>query len=646
MVNSYRYAFAATTPDLATAGTTVDLGIGQIGIFDAKTWVATTMPLGREIVIAQGTSDTLFPSGAGRGNQTMKTLGIKGSKVKAWRATKAQKAHGEIVTLGYDGVDATKSLSVPVGKNFTFWLTLTGQPIANLLGDSVETHSATWTEQFTVNLPCTEECSDTCGDTYDCNVVSDAVLEAVNQGKMIGGQKLTDYIKFTKLTSCYTPSGLPTVSYTKWSLTTPDTGDTIALSHVQAQYPGSGVKRVSRNGVYSVYEFTQLTSAGTPAAFNNSVTPVIPNCSVCPSGYKLVPSVDAWVIGRPLSSNTDLPDATAQAVFLASLVSSYSASSGTFLSFNGSVATVELFFATGTVVTALLSDNVLQIGTNQPICTLDTATTAPWSNVETCTKANKSFVISLKNSDCGATYLAELQAEYAGVGVVTLVETNADTCTTQYNIVVESANVACDSCSTTPYTFTEPNPFLGIKWTEVLGATGYGTGCVCGIQAESIYEQRVAKECFLKQVSYEFEPLFMSFSTRDPNSNDYSVLCTPDVPVTKIRNVQYAKGFGRVVADDVIASMYAFNQQWRKNPAERDALEYELGIDLNGYYDQYTIDFEVEPAGASSISGLGNSRVEYFETAYFFPQGTGGAFETAINAFLSANNSDVSPVSI
>ena len=305
-----------------------------------------------------------------------------------------------------------------------------------------------------------------------------------------------------------------------------------------------------------------------------------------------------------------------------------------------------MFFTTGTSVTAIDNDSVALIGENQPLCTQNVATSVAWTEVETCTKAKKEFVITLKNTDCRATYLTALQAEYEGIGTVTLVETNADTCTTQYKIVVESANVACDSCSIDPYTFTEPKPFLGIKWTEVLGDNGYGLGCVCGIQAESIYEQRKAKECFLKQVSYEFEPLFLSFSTRNPNPNDYSVLCTADVPVTKVRGVQYAKGFGRVVADDVIASLYAFNKQWVKNPAERDALEYELGIDLNGYYDQYTLDFEVEPAGASSISGLGNSRVEYFETSFYFPQGTGGAFETAINAFLTANNSDVEPVSI
>ena len=41
MVNSYRYAFAATTSDIPSTGTTVDLGVGQLGVFDGKTFAAT-----------------------------------------------------------------------------------------------------------------------------------------------------------------------------------------------------------------------------------------------------------------------------------------------------------------------------------------------------------------------------------------------------------------------------------------------------------------------------------------------------------------------------------------------------------------------------------------------------------------------------
>ena len=138
-------------------------------------------------------------------------------------------------------------------------------------------------------------------------------------------------------------------------------------------------------------------------------------------------------------------------------------------------------------------------------------------------------------------------------------------------------------------------------------------------------------------MAYEFEPLFITLSTRNPDPNDFSVLCETDVPVTVIQNVKYPKGLGRIVADQVIASNYQFNQPWRKNPAERDALSYELGIDLEGVYDQYILEFVTIPAEAGGVSGFGYTQSQTFELSVFFPQGTGNAYESAITAFVASN---------
>jgi hypothetical protein len=43
MYNSYRYAWVASTPELPSTGTTVDLGVGQIGVFDGKTYQAKSL---------------------------------------------------------------------------------------------------------------------------------------------------------------------------------------------------------------------------------------------------------------------------------------------------------------------------------------------------------------------------------------------------------------------------------------------------------------------------------------------------------------------------------------------------------------------------------------------------------------------------
>lgn len=636
MVNSYRYVFAASTPTLPSSGTTVDLGIGQIGVFDGKTWQATDGSTAKSIVVAQGVPSTVFPQGVAKTNATYKSGVITGGNLKGFKRVIGQKGQGIITTMGFDGVDTTKGLTVKQGDSFTFWLTMSGAPVANLLGTTPETHYATWTEQFTVQLPCVDECTDSCGTFIDQNIVADAVIAEVNKRKLIGGQLLTDYVEFTKLIACDTPSGLPTTSYTVYTLTVADTGDQSALGKVQAQYPGVVVKRTKRVGIFSTYEITILTSAGQPTAFSNAEFPVVPVCnecpSGCPSGYTLSTAQDVYIVQRPLSGSTNLVGSVAQTAFAEAVEAAYSATASEFLSFNSSAASVKLYFNTGTDVAALLSDAVVLVGTDEAICKQDSAESIAWVSCKTCTAASKEYVLTILDS-CAVDYLALLQAEY-GDGV-SLVSTNSSTCTSQFKLSVQSTNKDCDACADVTWNFEAPKPFQGLVWTEVAGDTGYGVGCVTGIRAKSIYEQRKAKECFLKQVAYEFEPLFISFSTRNPDPNDYTVLCETDVPVTVVQNVTYPKGLGRIVADQVIASNYQFNQPWRKNAAERDAFEYELNLDLNGVYDQYILEFVTHP-DTTGASHFGTTQTQTFELSVFFPQGTGAAFESVITAFVAS----------
>ena len=641
MVNSYRYVFAASTSTIPVSGTTVDLGIGEIGVFDGKTFQATNGVTAKSILIAQGTPDTVYPHGVAKSNHTYKTNVIKGSAVKSWKKVNGKKGSGLQITLGYDGADLTKNLTVKQGKAFTFWVTLSGAPIANLLGDSPKTHYAVWTEQFTVQLPCVSECTDTCGDVFDPNVVGDAVIEEFGKRKIIGGQLITDYVKATKLVKCDTPSGLPAgQTYTIYDLTIADAGDQAALGTVQAAYPGLTIKRVKRDGLLSTYE---VTATAKPDDYEFTPAPVLLSCdtcpSGCPSGYVSQPAQDVWIVTRPITSGSSLNTPSAQVAYADALGAEYGANADEFLSFNSAAASVKIYVNAGDTVTALDSDFVVELASDQAICTPSgslTVTTEWQSCDKTCTTVVKNFTLTIAN-DCINTpsgLLTELQGIYGeDVSILTY---NELTCTTQFTLPVES-NKDCENCAEVEWKFETPDPYKGLKWTEVQGDV-YGTGCNVGIKFESVYEQRKAKECFLKQVAYEFEPLFITVSTRNPDPNDYSVLCDTDVPVTLVKNVEYPKGVGRVVADQVIASNFQFNQPWRKDAAERDAFEYELGIDLQGVYDQYVLEFQTFPAEATAVSGFGTSQVQTFELSVFYPVGEGAAFESVVSAFVASNS--------
>ncbi len=651
MVNSYRYVFAASTPTIPVSGTTVDLGIGEIGVFDGKTFQATNGVTAKSILIAQGTPDTVFPHGVAKSNHTYKTDVIKGTAVKSWKKVNGKKGSGLQITMGFDGVDTTKNLTVKQGKSFTYWVTLSGAPIANLLGDSPKTHYAVWTEQFTVQLPCVSDCVDTCGDLVDPNVVADAAIAQFNNRKLIGGQYITDYVKVTKLVDCETPSGLDTVNYCVLNLTIADAGDQAALGAVQAAYPGLTIKRVKRDGLLSTYEVV-VAAGDTPDPYEFTPAPVLQACDTCPSGcpadYTLTEAQDTWIVTRNNAGfNLSVASPSGRTAFLAAIAADYSETAIEFLSYTATTGSVKIYVAAGSTVTAADSDSIVQFASNQAICTPSGSltVTTDWVSCKEGTAAIKNFVLTVAN-DCINTpsgLLAEIQAIYGDS--VTISAYNADTCTTQFTLPVESTNKNFEKCinaegtegTLVDWLFTTPAPFKGLVWTEVQGAV-YGENCNVGLKFESIYEQRKAKECFLKQVAYEFEPLFITISTRNPDPNDYSVLCETDVPVTLVKNVEYPKGIGRVVADQVIASNFQYNQPWRKNAAERDAFEYELGIDLQGVYDQYVLEFQTFPTEAAAVSGFGTSQVQTFELSVFFAAGTGAAFETVVSAFVASNS--------
>jgi len=645
MAQNYKNAFLTNITTLPSSGDTLTLGDSQIGVFNAATYQAVTTPSYpsvTEIIIAQGRDAMTFPMGSGLTNETPKSPRIAAQSIVKWEAKKSQRPQNMIVTLGFDGVDTSKTLSLPADKDVKFFLTLSGQPMGNIFGAGSTTHYTTLTEEFTPILPCLNDCVDNCGDLVDCNMIADAIIDEVNKRKIVGGQELSKYVRVSKVVSCDTPSGYPTINCRKWSLTICDLGDMAALGTVQAQYPGVPITRTDRVGSLSTYELV-LCDGSTPAAYNLTVTPVIPNCSTCPSGYTFTDQLYAYTITR-----TDTGNATALTTFKTNYTATAVAATAVRLSYALGTSTYQIYSASSTLspVISPAGDVVTSIGLVQGICTITSATTSAWTGGSTCTKAQKTYQISLKNDACGVGFLTNLQAAYAGIGTVTQGATNSSNCTTIYYIVINSNNVACDTCNTRGYTFSVPQPFNQSIWTETSMMVN-GTGCVCGVKFESAYVQRERKECYFDSVSYEVEPLFISLSSRNPNDRDYSTLCHDDFPVTVIQGVKYAAGFGSsVVSERVKQSNFYFNRPWKADPAERSAMGYELGVNLQGYYDEYVLVFTAPMPEGNTMSQFGRTQLEQYEYHIYFPEGGGNAFETAINAFVSFPGSTILPISI
>lgn len=654
MANNYVNVFVTNVNSIPTSGDTLSLAVGQVGVFNADTYAAVTapsFPTVKAILLAQGKDNASFPMGIFKTNENSKSPAIKAQNITGWVGHKSQKPQNMVVTMGYDGIDSSKTLTPKAGKDVRFWLTLSGQPIANIMGGSSTTHYNTLTEEFTLTLPCLSDCVDNCSDTVDCNVVADEIIRVVNERKIIGGQDLSKYVKVSKLLDCDTPSGLPTVSCEKWQISVADTGDQVALGQVQAQYPGVTITRVSRVDAISTYELVVCNSS-TPANLNTVTSPIIPNCSTCPSGYTSVAAANAFQVTRvsvtPVSTTTI--GSTYSSGLISGSVVKLSAPSG--LS-----EQVFTFYSTSTftVVSAQAASNdaVVQIGTTQPICVATageiTNLDIPWTDVGSCTKAHKFYTIDLKlancNSGCSAELLTQLTAAYNLVGTVAFLASNTDTCTCRYQLTTTSSNASCETCNEQDYTFNFPDPFNGTVWTET--TIGEGTSCVCGVKFESAYVQRDRQECFFDEVSYEVEPLFLSLSERNPNDRDFSQLCEATFPITIVQGIKYAVGYGSsTVSERFKLSRFYFNDPYKTDPAERNALAYELGVDLQGYYDEFVLTFLYQEPGTTNFSGFGHTLGEKFEWHVFYPAGQGAAFINAINSFVSYPSSPIAPISI
>jgi len=621
----YKDFYVATTGTLLASGTTTDLAVGQLGLFNAKTWQATTAPtIGngvKKLVIAQGTPDLSgMPEGAGIPNVSFKVeIDSQKGKVIDWYVKKAARPQNMIVTVGFDGVDTTKNLTANYGETKQLYLKLSGQPISKFYPDV----NAGLKIPLFINIPdCSGDCADGCGTAVPGDLIADEIIKRVQEQKIIGGQELDRYVKATKLISCTTPSGYPTVAYEKYCLTILDDGSPKALGIVQAQYPGLVIKRTLRNGVYSTYEFVQIATEPAPAAFDNSSITVVPNCSECPSGYTLQDLLYVYKV-----TLTDNGDGTALTTFRASYGSTairlnYEFGTSTYFAFSPTA------IPTWTPITGAVQ---LFVGEQSAVCVGGIGVTTAWTLCDTGTKAEKLYQLSLKNDPCGVTKLEELQDLYAEIGTVTLVENNTTFCTSLFQIVVDSTNTLFSDCGDEVYDFKPPFPYTNQPWIPVVQDVT-GVDCVYGVRFEAAYFD-VQKNACTFEVPYFNDPIYIELGEHDPSS--LGSPCETDWAITTVQAIKFPSGFGQFVSDEEKLSKYYRNVFYNVDPLVRKYRGYDWNTDFEGYYDEYVLVFDsrVDEYGVNSAF-----RTETFEVHFYLPETEGTEFQNAINGWLASAN--------
>lgn len=616
---SYSQVFVLNTPKLLAQGTTVDLRVGQVGIFDANTYEATTAPTyakNKGLIIAQGRpNQPHLALMSGISSESYKTKLIKGKKITSFSGKKASRGKQEVIAVGFDGADVTKTLSVTnQGDVITFYLKLTGLPVSKLYS------TQGIIRQYKIDLTCPKGCEDGNCDPISAEKIAELLVNLVN-----ADEKIKMFVKASKLVNYPTTSPSPvTVEFDEYNVTLFDAGTAADETFVGAQYPGVSVKRVSRDGNLSTYKLTQLGSLSAPSAVSNAGLTIVPECTTCPTGYTLNNTGYAHLITRQDSG----------ANVSSTITTDYTATSVTKIS--GEFGQGNYLVIKGTKITAGVSNDVVKfLSKLKSACTITTPTTTAWTAGDTVHKFAKTQKITLTD-DCGATRLTELQNAFPDMGVTLVTGTPTDSCTHIYNGTIYSEIVPV-GCSVELAVFKVQNSFNGIKWEDI-SVDNTIADAIAGVRIEGIFQEKLPNDVIYDYYPVEYDGVHIQGSFYNPDYN--ASPCEDYWPVTKIQNFEYPHGDGYMVKKAEISSLSYTLQERSLDPAVRDAEGYHTNADVTKYYDEYTIGFEFD----YNTLGWSQKYSDNYRLTFYVPEGTGKELENAINSYLTSANISIDPV--
>lgn len=645
---SYERHMVSNIPTLLAAGNTLaDLGVGQIGIFDAKTNLSVTAPtyaVNKAIYIAQGTPDrSNFTEGAGVPNVYRKSHTIAGKKIQNLYAKKANKRQVEIVTLGNTGIPGdTKTLTAKPGETFYYWVRLTGDPIFNLNPD----RSKGIILQGAVQMPCADDCSDNCG-TVDCNTITNLVVADFNTKQLVGGTNVTKYVKAGEVLNCSSPASLTEVPFYKHSIVIPSCGKNGSLGAVQAQAPGFTVTNEGTVDGFTTYSVVAgLDATGgciVPEDFVLNAGSIATNCDTCPAGWSAVDSTDEFQVRA--EGAEDIAATIEAALPGGSVVTLINSDPQVNIS-TYSVLTALGTETVATIETALVGVIVLGstsfVGVSTGYCTNDAPTTYAYSNEDCsevfCNKVEVEFELFIKDDLCGNDLLTELEAAYASLGTVELIPDASGDCGHGYKLTTVSANCVELGCAPESVVFPVVPDFRGVAWVEVPLAVS--TSCYCGIQFESVYVPRVTKEATFDQFAYQTDFVHIEVSSHNPDWRSTD-LCETDPIATRVQGGSYENGAGQAVARLEKADRMYDMDYFYMSPVLREAFDFYFETKFDQYYDQVGIEYDFS---YSSNNGFGQTDTDRYIQNIWLPETQAGALVAALNGYVASASIAVDPI--
>lgn len=410
--NSLTRVFFLNKTAPRTSGGTFNLGKGQVGLFSQKSSAQGAVAIsslvntkGEKFFIEVGTG--FAGNQGGLTTKGMRTALFAPKDVLEVTYSAALAPTSPSVILGYDGVDANKSIKLVAGAASNISIQLKGEYLGYLGFSNNET-----TQNFTIIPDDLADCADDCLAT-GCVKSTLEVINEIKNRRLRYGVTLGDVLNVSLISPCFTDADA-VAEKTYWSLTLQDDGSSNALGLVQAQYTYP-VERIERTGVTSVYQIIVPTTASDPSAYIVYADNIKTDCGAsCPSGYTAT--------GGGFLYSLSLPTAAGIAAALAGksyIETAVKVGQEYNIDKYAIVCAAELTSAN--IADLISTYGGLKLDTDyvvvESVCVKDSNATVAWVEGDSCEVASKEYFIDVNDDNCGNSMLAQLNAAYPDLDV-------------------------------------------------------------------------------------------------------------------------------------------------------------------------------------------------------------------------------------
>lgn len=647
---SYHLPFYVVTGGVATSGHSSDLTSGKVGLYDRQTWsVATNIGNGKEFFFAQGPIGGLDWYG-NPVKISHKSPFFYAKDIEKMYLSKPQRIVNEEWVIGYNGSPSSVSLKFAKGEAFRFLVLFHGQPTYRFFNS---------VKQYVISHTPTEDCTTPCeaGDCpegiADCITHTQKVVDLINNHTELRKFGVTAKLVESTFVAA-------TANMEKYCITICDNGDAVALQAIQAQAPvGITVTRTARVGALSTYEICQPEPDAAPADFQQTNSVLAAVCDECPAGSFLIPSLDVFLVKRPIVGGEDFSTAASRDAYANTIWSAYATqesittttsttstttaagtfnADATFVGQDGSLAIVKLKFPEGTELDPPIGADIIEFShTEAAVCVFDAPASIAWEACGTGIRSSRTLRIkNINRPDCDADgdRLADITASLAGVvgiQIGTLAVEAGDACKDDYTVDQWSVDCLDEGCLTSNVTFTYDTlpSFENEAWEVVPETVVEDDTRKCGIRITAGYVDKQFGNCsFDPKDYYETDPVKMEISLLGEDWDHCDYASRPTVSQSRIG--QIARQSGEYVIREVVMKTEAYQKhidQFSLDPRMREAFDQNLlsMVDRKAFYDLYYIRYKASYANSNR-----KNEQEEFTSVFAFKEG-----DSSANTFIS-----------